>query len=130
MYQRSDYNVGVSAAPPPDVMDEIETIVKTEVTVISRDIAQQVADRATAELTDRFALKTDVQSLTNTVTSLSNLSGTVASHTAQLTTLNSLATNTSERLAGAGTGAASNAVLGGGEPGASHAIPQQQCNHQ
>jgi hypothetical protein len=94
-------------------MDEIETIVKTEVTVISRDIAQQVADRATAELTDRFALKTDVQSLTNTVTSLSNLSGTVASHTAQLTTLNSLATNTSERLTGAGTGAASNAVLGG-----------------
>ena len=46
MFQSSDYLAGVSSAPPPDLMNEIGDVVKTEVNTISQDIAQRVADQA------------------------------------------------------------------------------------
>ena len=109
MFQSSDYLAGVSSAPPPDLMNEIGDVVKTEVNTISQDIAQRVADQAASQLAERFALKTELQSLGQTVTALSNIGGTVATHTGQITDLSA----TNVRLTGAGSGSASNVVLGG-----------------
>jgi hypothetical protein len=116
MYQANDYNAGVSQAPSTDIMDDLEAIVKSEVNIISRDIAQQVADAATANLVDRFALKVDLQALTTTVSGLSGLPSTVATHSSQLTDLNGKVgdgTTALRRLTGSGQNADSNAVLGG-----------------
>ena len=102
MFRTSDYNMGVAEAPKKDVLSEIDNIVKVEVEALTTTIAQDVADVATANLVGRFALKTDLDTVSGTVanntTSLSRLSGIVSSHTDTLAAESSQLTTAETKL--------------------------------